>query len=78
MTDANKIHDISEDNSSNTFVSAVRKMRTAQRKFLREKNTTNYKAMLEAEQKVDAMLADTRKTKIKTKAFKSTGLIDFV
>lgn len=53
-------------------------MRTAQRKFLREKNTPNYKAILEAEQKVDAMLADTRKTKIKTKAFKSTGLIDFV
>lgn len=25
MTDANKIHDILEDNSSNTFVSAVRK-----------------------------------------------------
>ena len=78
MTEANKIQDIPEDNSSNTFVSAVRKMRTAQRKFIREKNTPNYKAMLEAEQKVDSMLADTRKTKIKTKTFKSTGLIDFV
>lgn len=45
-----------ENLTLNDIISAVRKMRTAQKRFRREKNTPNYKEMLEKEQIVDKML----------------------
>lgn len=45
-----------ENLTYNDIISAVKKMRTAQKRFRREKNTPNYKEMLEIERLVDKML----------------------
>lgn len=71
MTDANKIPYI-----DNEFVSAVKKMRKAQVRFRKEKNTPNYKAMIKAEQDVDSLLAERKVSKAKEKR-KPLELLEF-
>ena len=50
--DANKIQ-----YNIRTLLSAVRKMRKAQKTFRKEKNTNNYHAMLDAENVVDEIIS---------------------